>query len=107
MDNRIIPCVRARSGRRSVWPKAVAISVLVALTSAACGDDNHNNKTSAALPGQPQASSTPAAGSPKPPAARAPGDPPGSPSAAPTAEAPGAAAAPAAGAAGSTPAGAK
>jgi branched-chain amino acid transport system substrate-binding protein len=80
------------------------------MTSVACGDDNHNNKASAALPGQPQAPSTPSAGTPESPATPAAGDAAGSPSAAPTAAAPGGAATPAAGAAGaagSTPAGAK
>jgi len=59
------------SGRRPVWPKAVAILALTAMVSVACGDDKHSNKSAAGLPGQPaQSSAGPAAaGTPEAPAA--------------------------------------
>src|SRR5947199_54370 len=43
MDNRIIPRVRPTSGRRSVWPTAIAVFTLTALVSVACGDDKHHS----------------------------------------------------------------
>ena len=70
MDNRIIPRVRHMSGRRSVWPKAVAIFALTAMVSVACGDNKHSNTAASGLPGQPtQSPSAPAAGTPETPAA--------------------------------------
>jgi branched-chain amino acid transport system substrate-binding protein len=61
MDNRIIPRVRRMSGRRSVWPTAIALFTLAALVGVACGDDNHHTAASG-LPGQPaQSPSAPAA----------------------------------------------
>src|SRR5258705_4786409 len=114
MDNRIIPRVRLMSGRRSVWPKAVAVSLLVSMVSVACGDDNH--KSAAGLPGQPNqpAAAAPSApATPEAPAATpAAGSETASPAAAPQANAaPSAAATPGAAAssaaAGNTSTGAK
>jgi len=71
MDNRIIPRVRPTSGRRSVWPRAIAVFTLTALVSVACGDDKHHSTAASGLPGQPsQSPSAPAAaGTPETPAA--------------------------------------